>query len=185
LSQLQGKELPRVIGRTLDRTAKHGESVLSKNMRQRVNLPKSVVDAAIYYKRSGEIQTLTALALGRAWFEIRAKGKPIGIRDYAANPLKKRGVSFKVVKGGRRKVYTRNGQKAFFVAKFGGHVFTRVGADPPGPTRVGIKKAVGPSIPQFFSTKKMQAALTLDVREYWARELQRNIQFAINRRGAK
>lgn len=175
LRDLERNEIPKVIGRTLNRTAATVKTHASREMRSRINLQKAVIDKAISSKRSNEIQNLTALGLGRAWFEIRYSGKPFGIRDFDARQVA-RGVTFKVSRVGSRKVYTRQGRKGFVVEKFGGHVFTRV-----GPGRQ-IKKASGPSIPQFAATKRVQADLIKYAQEFWARELERNIRFAISRR---
>lgn len=181
LRDLERNEIPKVIGRTLNRTAATVKTHASREMRSRINLQKAVIDKAISSKRSNEIQNLTALGLGRAWFEIRYSGKPFGIRDFDARQVA-RGVTFKVSRIGRRKVYTRQGKKGFIVDRFGGHVFTRVGEDPPGPGRAPIKKASGPSIPQFAATRRVQAELIKYAQEFWARELERNIRFAIGRR---
>lgn len=175
LSDLQQREIPRVIGRTLNRTASSVMSRASREMRTRVNLKKAVIDKAISKRRSNEIQTLTALGLGRAWFEIRYSGKPFGIRDFDARETAK-GVTFKVARIGRRKLYVRKGNKGFIVDKFGGHIFTRIGEGRQ------IKKASGPSIPQFAATKRVQASLIQYAQEFWARELERNIKYTISRR---
>lgn len=181
LKQLEREEIPKVIGRTLKRAAKTLKVHASREMRQRINLKKSVIDAAISTRRSNEVQNLMALALGRAWFEIRYSGKPFGIRDFAARQTS-RGVTFKVARKGRRKTYVRDGNKGFFVQRFGGHVFTRVGIDPPGSARAKIKKASGPSIPQFAATQRVQKDLIKHARDFWARELERNIRYAISKR---
>ena len=175
LSDLQQREIPRVIGRTLNRTASSVMARASREMRTRVNLKKAVIDKAISKRRSNEIQTLTALGLGRAWFEIRYSGKPFGIRDFDARETAK-GVTFKVARIGRRKLYVRKGNKGFIVDKFGGHIFTRIGEGRQ------IKKASGPSIPQFAATKRVQASLIQYAQEFWARELERNIKYTISRR---
>lgn len=150
-------------------------------MRTRINLQKAILDKAIKSRRSNEIQNLSALALNRAWFEIIYAGKPFGIRDFDARETAK-GVTFKVARVGRRKLYVRRGNKGFTVDRLGGHVFTRVGPDPKGPAKAPIKKAVGPSIPQFAATKRVQADLIKYAQDFWARELERNIRFAISRR---
>lgn len=181
LKDLQQREIPRVIGRTLNRTANTVRTHASREMRQRINLKKATLDAAITRKRSNEIQNLRMLELRRAWFEIRYSGKPFGIRDFDAKEVA-RGVTFKVSRASRRKLYIRAGNKGFIVQKFGGHVFTRVGEDPPGPARAKIKKASGPSIPQFAATRRVRVDLIRYAQEYWARELERNIRYAISRR---
>jgi hypothetical protein len=181
LRDLQQREIPRVIGRTLNRTANSVRSRASRDLRQRMNLQKSVIDKAISRRRSNEIQNLTALALGRAWFEIRYSGKPFALRDYAAKQVRS-GVTFKVTKAGRRSVYLRQGRKGFIVQRLGGNVFVRTTDDPAGPQKAKIQKVYGPSIPQFAATKRVQNELIEYARDFWARELERNIRFAISRR---
>lgn len=178
-----GRELARVIGRTLNRTGAKAKTLTSRNLRQRINLRKSVIDQSISVRRSNEIQNMSALTLGRAWFELRWGGKPVPLRDYAANETT-RGVSFKVSKRGRRKVYVRQGRKGFMIEKLGNHVFVRVGPDPPGPKKAPIKKVFGPSVPQFAVTARERTAIIREVQEFWAVELQRNARFALARRGA-
>jgi hypothetical protein len=181
LRDLQQREIPKVIGRTLNRTADSVRSRASRDLRQRMNLQKSVIDQAISRRRSNEIQNLTALALGRAWFEIRYSGKPFPLRDFAAKQVRS-GVSFKVTKAGRRAIYLRQGRKGFLVQRLGGNVFVRTTDDPAGPQKAKIQKVFGPSIPQFAATKRVQNELIEYARDFWARELERNIRFAIGRR---
>jgi hypothetical protein len=181
LRDLQRSEIPKVIGRTLNRTANSVKSRASRDLRTRLNLQKATIDKAISSKRSNEIQTLAALELGRAWFEIRYSGKPFPLRDYAAKQVRS-GVSFKVTRVGRRSVYLRQGRKGFIVQKLGGNVFVRTDDDPPGKAKAKIEKVYGPSIPQFAATKRVQDQLIEYARDFWARELERNIRFAISRR---
>lgn len=181
LRDLEDREIPRVVGRTLTRTASSVRSRASREMRSRINLQKATIEKAITVRRSNDIQKIRMLELLRAWFEIRYSSKPFGIRDFDARETK-RGVTFKVSKVGTRKLYVRKGNKGFTVDRFGGHVFSRVGPDPPGPAKAKIKKATGPSIPQFAATKRVQADLIKYAQEFWARELERNIRFAISRR---
>lgn len=181
LRDLQQREIPKVIGRTLNRTANSVRSRASRDLRTRMNLQKSVIDQAISRRRSNEIQNLTALELGRAWFEIRYSGKPFPLRDFAAKQVRS-GVSFKVTKAGRRSIYLRQGRKGFLVQRLGGNVFVRTTDDPAGPQKAKIQKVFGPSIPQFAATKRVQNELIEYARDFWARELERNIRFAIGRR---
>jgi hypothetical protein len=182
LAQLTKRELPRVIGRSLDRTAASGKSFLSRSLRERLALKKAIVDKAISKRRSGEIQTITALDLGRAWFEIRASGDPIPLRDYGARATANRGVTYQVSRRGGRKSYRAKGNLAFVVARFGGHVFVRTGADPPGKAKAPITKVFGPSLPQAFRTKREQNALIAHCERVWAEEVIRNARFALARR---
>lgn len=182
LAQLTKRELPKVIGRSLDRTAASGKSFLSRSLRERLALKKAIVDKAISKRRSGEIQTITALDLGRAWFEIRASGDPIPLRDYNARATAKRGVTYQVGRRAGRKSYRAKGNLAFIVERFGGHVFVRTGADPPGKQKAPITKVFGPSLPQAFRTKREQNALIAHCERVWAEEVIRNARFALARR---
>ena len=183
LNRLEKRDLPRVVGRSLDRTGKSVRSLFSKRLRQRLNLKKSVVDAALRSRRSGEIQNLTALKLGRAWVQLEVSGKPIPLRDFAARQTKS-GVTFKIARAGGRRKYLALGQPAFIVASIGGHVFVRKGPEPPGPPTIGIRKVYGPSLPQFLSSKREQRELIAHAAKFWAQEIERNARFALSRRGA-
>lgn len=182
LNRLTKRELPRVIGRSLDRTAASGKTFLSRNLRERLALKKSVVDKSITKRRSSEIQNITALNLGRAWFEIRASGKPIPLRDYNARATAKRGVTYQVSRKAGRRSYRAKGNLAFVVERFGGHVFVRVGANPLGPRGAPIMKVFGPSLPQTFRTKRERDALIAHCKQVWATEVINNARFALSRR---
>ena len=183
LNRLEKRDLPRVIGRSLTRTGSSARTFSSRALRARINLKKSVIDAAIRIKRSNEIQNLTALGLGRAYFEIRWSGKPFPIRDFGARKTSRKGVTFQVSRKQPRKTYRRHGRLGFMVEKLGNHVFVRVTDDPPGPMKAKIKKAFGPSIPQFAITRQERDALIAHVQEFWAKEVVRNARFALQRRG--
>lgn len=182
LQKLERVDLPRVIGRSLTRAGSSARTFSSRHLRARVNLKKSVIDAAIKIRRSNEIQTIAALSLGRAWVEIRWSGKPFPIRDFGAR-RGRGGVTYQISKRQARKIFTRKGNKGFIIDKLGGHVFVRVTADPPGPLKAKIKKAVGPSIPQFAITQQEQVALIAHVKDFYEREVIRNAKFALQRRG--
>jgi hypothetical protein len=181
LQKLTRRELPRVVGRSLDRTAASGKTFLSRRLRERLALKKGVVDKAISKRRSSEISSITALNLDRAWFEVRASGDPIPLRDYNARATR-RGVTYQVSRGAGRKTYRAKGNLAFIVERFGGHVFVRTGPNPPGPRSAPIRKVFGPSLPQAFRTKKERDALIAHCREVWAREIITNARFALSRR---
>lgn len=183
LQHLTRSELPKVIGRSLTRTGASGRTFSSRQFRKRINLKKAVIDKAIAVRRSNEIGSLSALNAGRAWVEIRWSGRPFPLRDFDARETRS-GVTFKVAKRARRRVYMRQGRKAFIVASLGDHVFVRIGEDPPGPEKAKIKKVYGPSIPQFAATRREQRALIEHVREFWSKEVIRNAQFALRRRRA-
>jgi hypothetical protein len=182
LERLEKRDLPRVVGRSLDRTGASVKSLFSRRLRARLNLKKSVVDAALKIRRSSEIQTLTALQAGRAWFALQTTGKPIPLRDFAAR-MTRSGVTFKVGRKGGRKRYTANGQPGFIVQRLGGHVFVRKGPEPKGPATVGIRKVYGPALPQFLASRVEQKILIEHAGKVWPVEIERNARFALKRRG--
>jgi hypothetical protein len=182
LERLEKRDLPRVVGRSLDRTGASVKSLFSRRLRARFNLKKSVVDAALKIRRSGEIQNLTALRAGRAWFALQATGKPIPLRDFAAR-MTRSGVTFKVARKGGRKRYMANGQPGFIVSRLGGHVFVRKGPEPPGAEKIGIRKVYGPALPQFLASRVEQKILIAHAGAVWPKEIERNASFALKRRG--
>lgn len=181
LRRLDRVEIPRVIGRSLNRTLSSTQSRASRLLRERINLQKAVIDKAIAKRRSNEIGSITALQLGRAWFELRFSGKPFPLRDFQARQTR-RGVTFKVGRSGGRSTYERQGQKGFIVNRLGAHVFVRTGPEPPGPARAGIKKVYGPSIPQFVSTQRIRKPIIKHAIDTWAVEVERNAKYALSRR---
>lgn len=183
LNRLETRDLPRVIGRSLDRTGASTRTFFSRRLRERLALKKSIVDAGIKIRRSSEIQNLTALKLGRAYFDMIVSGKPIPLRDFQARQTR-RGVTYRVSPAAGRKHYAALGQLAFVVERLGGHVFVRKGPEPTGPEKIGIRKVFGPALPQYLHSKREQAQLAAYAAEFWARELERNARFALARRGA-
>lgn len=183
LKRLERLEIPRVVGRALTRSASAAKSFSSRKLRERINLPKSIIDQAIRTKRSNEVRGPASLELNKAWFEIHWTGKPFPLREFQARPTGK-GVTFKVARRGKRKVYLRSGRPAFIVEKLGGHVFVRVGEDPPGPRKAKIVKVFGPSIPHFAITKREREQLIEHVTKFFVTEIIRNAKFALLKRGA-
>jgi hypothetical protein len=182
LKRLEKRDMPRVIGRSLDRTGKSGRTFLSRRLRERVALSKTTVDRAISIRRSGEVSSLAALNAGRAWFELRVSGDPIPLRDFKARSTR-RGVTYQVSHRVGRKQYLSREQPAFVVARFGGHVFVRKSPEPPGPAKAGIRKVYGPSLPQFFRTRRQREALIQHCTTFWASEVTRNARYVLQRRG--
>lgn len=184
LTQLENVEIRRAVGRALTRSASAAKTFSSKKLRERVNLPKSVVDQAIRTRRSSEVRGLKSIDLNTAWFEISWSGKPFALRDYQARQTRA-GVTYKVRRRGGRKLYMRGGRTAFIVEKLGGHVFVRVGADPPGPRKAKIVKVYGPSIPQYAMTRREREQLIEHVTQFFVTEVIRNAKFALARRYAR
>lgn len=182
LKKLEQRDIPRVVGRTIDRTRSAVHTLVSRSLRERVNLSKKEVDENIKSRRVGDVSSLTSLKSNRVGFEIRVSGKPLPLKSFQAKQTK-RGVTFKVARRGKRKYYTRKEQNAFLIARFGNHVFVRTGADPPGPEKVNIAKVYGPSLPQFFATKRQRDEAIARAHDVWEREFKTNARFALKRRG--
>lgn len=182
LGQLEKRDLPRVIGRSLQRTGNSARSTFSRRLRERLALKKVVVDAGLRIRRSNEVQTLAALDLGRAWFELVVTGKPIPLRDFNAR-VTRRGVTYQVSRGRGRRLYLSLGQPGFILPRFGGHVFVRKGPEPPGKPTIGIRKVFGPSLPQYLKSKPERVRLIQSTQQFWAVEVERNARFALRRRG--
>ena len=180
LDRVQQKDLPRVVGRTIDRTRNSGRSFLSKSLRKRLAVSKSVVDSSIHTRRSSEISHIAHIS--RAWFELVMSGDPIPLRDFRAR-MTRRGVTFQISKRAGRKTYQAKGQPGFIIDRFGGHVFVRKGPDPVGPAKAGIRKVHGPALKHFLLTRRERNALIEHCRQFFITELQRNARFAIQKRG--
>lgn len=137
------------------------------SIREKLAIKAAVAKQAITMRRAGKELTLF----------IEASGKPIPIRDYGARAGKK-GVTYRVSKGDKRKVYENKYGKGFVIEKFGGHVFIRVEAEPKGLKRLfrkraKIVKAYGPSVPQFFVTRVVREILLQTARDRWPIEFAR------------
>jgi hypothetical protein len=138
-------QMPNRVAAALNRTATSVRAEAVRKIRERRALPAATVRDALTIRRAIK---------GYLVAEIVASGKPIPLRDYSARAGKK-GVTVKVSRqGGRKGPVRKFGNKAFALAKAGGHVFVRT-----GPRRLPIQKLFGPSIPGTFLRKEVLAAL--------------------------
>ena len=152
------KRVAKAASIALKRVATTVRKTASDKIRERLAIKAAVAKKAITIRRSA----------GRLTMVIEASGSPIPIRDYDAR-AGKRGVTYRVAKGGARKVYQSKFGKGFIVTKAGGHVFVRVEQEGPG-RRAKIKKAFGPSVPQYFVTKIIRELLLDKAKERWPTE---------------
>ncbi len=157
LTDVQKNLVPKAAGIALGRVGKTVRAAASKRIREKLAIKVAVVNKAIDVKREG---------MRRLAVVVEASGEPIPLRDYQARQTKK-GATYRVSKGGARKRYQREGRTGFIVDSRGGHVFVRVEADPPGPTKARIKKVFGPSIPQYFVTKLIWRLMEDTARARW------------------
>lgn len=96
------------------------------------------------------------------------------MRDYKARQTRK-GVTVAVTPG-KRKLIEHRGNRAFIVAKIGGHVFAREGKE-----RLPIKKLFGPSLPATFLQDEVRRAWTATATEAMPRRLAEEMRFELSR----
>jgi hypothetical protein len=170
--QLEAKEVNKGAARALQRVATTVRKEADQGIRQTLAVKSSVVKNALSIRAPMGQHTLVR--------DVIATGKPIPLRDYNAKETRK-GVTFRVVKSGGRKVYQMQGKPGFIVKKLGGHVFGRHGVDPPGPARAPIRKAYGPSITHRFGTKFIRNRMDQIGRSRWPIEFDREMKFRSSR----
>lgn len=170
LATLKG-QAEKAAGRSLDRVATTVRKYAADDIANRLALPKGPLKARISKRRGGELR-----------FIIEAVGGPVPLRDYTARTTRK-GVTYRVKRGGPRKLYRRQGKTAFVVPQFGSHVFVRVGTDPKGKARARVRKVWGPGVTHYFRRGKLLAAMTALAAERWRIEFDREIRFRAARAG--
>lgn len=168
-----GQQVNRAAAVALNRTAITARKEADQEVRKRLNLKSGTVKDALRIDKARK----------RLVVEIVASGKPIALRDYGANRTKK-GVTFKVARSQPRRLYKRQGRAGFKVDKFGGHVFVRVGPNPPGRADAPIKKVYGPSIPQYFVTRFVRERMTRIAMQRFPIEFARELKFRASKAAA-
>lgn len=158
--------------RAMQRVATTVRKEASDSIRQRLALKSATV--------KDQIKITRPYGSTRLVRDIVASGKPIAIRDYAARRTSK-GVTYRVAKGGKRKVYMAKGNRAFIVDRFGAHVFVRTEPDPPGPRKGRVRKVFGPSLPQYFVTRFVRTRMARIAAERWPIEFAREMNFRTQR----
>lgn len=161
-------EVDKAAARALERVGVTTRKEASDAIRQRLAIKAGTAKEQIKVTRPYGSKRLVR--------DIVASGKPIAIRDYGARRTK-RGVTFKVTKGSKRKIYVAKGNKGFISDRFGGHVFARTEADPPGPRKGRIRKVFGPSLPQYFVTRFVRERMERVAATRWPIEFAREINF--------
>lgn len=157
------KKVNRAAASALGRVATTVRKEASLTIRQRIAISSAAARKAIVIRRAGA-DRLTVF--------IEASGKPIPLRDFQARQGK-RGVTYRVTKGGSRKQRQNKYGSAFIVDGIGKHVFIRVTDDPPGSRKANIRLAYGPSIPQYFVTRVVRQLMLSKARERWPIEFAR------------
>jgi DNA-binding MarR family transcriptional regulator len=165
LTDLQQKKVPTAASRALNKTIGNIRTQASKSIREERALSARVVRDALTVKKTTKTQLVASLT---------ASGRPIPLREYQAR-AGKRGVTVKVSPGGR-KLVRHAGNKAFALAKFGGHIYARTGKE-----RLPIKKLYGPSIPSTFVKDKVTEALDKVGGESWPKRFAEELQYELSK----
>jgi len=155
LSGIRGA-MPRVMSRSINRTAASGRVEVARRIASAVKLTQTVVKKAIRLYKA----TYTRW---RANLSLSDKGIPL-IR-YGARQLKK-GVTYQLARGGGRQLM----RGAFKATMPSGHtgVFLRA----PRAGRLPIKEQYGPSLGQLF---ERTSAIAAEIREKMSVTLKKNI----------
>jgi len=158
-NDVQKKYVPAAAGIALKRVGTTTRNAAATKIRERLAIRSTIAKQALKVKRIGNGMTISILATG----------KPIPLRDYGAS-MTKQGVKYRVARGGKRKLYERQGRRGFIVQSRGGHVFVRIEDNPPGPLEARIQKVFGPSVPQYFVTSIVTEVMEQTARDRWPKE---------------
>jgi hypothetical protein len=165
LNDLQQRKVPNAAARALNKTIGNVRTQASKSIREERALSAKVVRDALTVQKATKAKLVASLT---------ASGRPIPLREYQAR-AGKRGVTVKVSPGGR-KLVEHAGNKAFALAKFGGHIYARTGKE-----RLPIKKLYGPSIPATFLKEKVMSAMDKVGGENWPKRFAEELRFELSR----
>lgn len=155
----------RAISRGLNKTAANVRTAASAAIRAKRALSASTVRKALAIKSANPNRLVATLSV---------TGRPIPLKEYKASQTK-RGVTVKVSPG-KRKLVEHRGNRAFLIAKIGGHVFAREGKP-----RLPVKKLFGPSLPATFLNDEVRRAWTTTAQEALPKRLIEEIRFELNR----
>lgn len=166
----QEAEVNKAAARALQRTAVTVRAEAIKDIRQGLNVKAGAL--------RNDLKIRTPRAGGRRLFirDVEAANNPIPLKDYGARQTT-RGVSFKVGKTAKRTRYEAKGRKGFIRPELGGNVFVRTEDDPPGPRKGRIRKVYGPSVGQYFLTRRVQESARRTAATRWSIEFTRELAF--------
>jgi hypothetical protein len=159
----------RAISRGLNKTAANVRTAASVAIRAKRSLSASTVRKALAIKQANPNHLVATLSV---------TGRPIPLKEYKANQTK-RGVTVKVTPG-KPKLVGHRGNRAFIIAKIGGHVFAREGKG-----RLPVKKLYGPSLPATFLQEEVRRAWTTAAQDALPKRLSEEIKFEFAKLAAK
>lgn len=155
LDKLRSNQIPRAVGTALSRSGRTVRARVSRELRADLTLPAAVVREAITIERSNAVD-----GASRASVTLRARGGPIPLRDFRGR-MTRRGATFQILKGQRRKLARAEGRVGFVVGKreggtftpsdrFGGHIFIRRYGSR------GMRRQYGPGIATRVAGRRMR-----------------------------
>ena len=166
LNDLAQKNVPIAAARALNKTITNVRTEASRAIRIERALSAKVVKAALNTSKATRYK-LTA--------SLTASGRPIPLREYAARETLK-GVTVKVSPGARKRIKV-NGNAAFLIDKYGGHVFVRTTNE-----RLPIEKRYGPSIPSTFLKGAVVKAFTKVGSDNWPKRFQEELNYELSKK---
>jgi hypothetical protein len=169
VGELSSGPFRRAAVRALNKTAGNVRVAASTAIRQRRALSAKVVRQAMAIKKATKDHLVSGLVV---------TGRPIPLKEYAARQTK-RGVTVRVSPG-KRMLVTHAGNRAFLVAKIGGHVFARQGKP-----RLPIKKLFGPSLPSTFVQDEVRRAWTAAAHDALPKRMAEEVRFELDRLKAR
>lgn len=165
LTTLEQKALPKIIARSLNRTAAGAQTASTKHIAPMMHARQTDVKKSIH---------ITKANYNKWWSTLTAQGKPLPLIAFKAKQTKQ-GVKAKA--WGKTTLY-----KNSFIAKVRSNkkrtknVFVRKNK-----TRLPIKKLWGPGISQLFKKEKNISIITAKVHERFIKELINNTKYYLNK----
>lgn len=166
LDRLQREKVPAATVRALNKAAIAVRAEAVRQVRGQRALSATVIRNAIGISKATKSNPTAIVA---------ASGRPIPLREYAANQTR-RGVTVRVTPAGGRKLIFVNGNHAFTIGRFGGHVYVREGKK-----RLPIRKLYGPSIPTAMVKDAVMAALDKVGHEAWPKRFTEELRYELSK----
>jgi len=161
--------MPRVMPRAINRTAGPAKTQIVREMAATLQLKAKTIREKVDLKKATRSRWVAEIGINR---------KRIPLREFSARQTK-RGVSYKIQKtGARQKI-----QSAFIAKMPGGHegVYKRK-----GPARLPIMQLRGPSLGEAFKgARALVRRVTKDSRKNLAMQIDKQVKYILEKRGAK
>lgn len=184
--ELGATKIPQAVGAALGRAGRAARVAASKRIRETWVVPAGVLRTAITIESprgSDIVRGAEPVAI------LRAKGGPIPLRDFGAK-MTNRGVTFRVERGGPRKIYKAKGRTGFKVGRregernkrgrrtgkfienpdFGGHAYVSARG------RRAIYKLHGPGIAQRVAGRDVRSVIKTTFSRQFEVEFRRALQ---------